>query len=106
MPLLALHRREVRANVKKVMAPKFVIARRPQADVAISQKPVGQQAGLGEFGVWCVRLPRPLRGLAMTNLIASRRRMRAAKIANLQGAHNPQGARRIRKAAKPPTAAQ
>ena len=26
MPLLALHRREVRANVKKAMAPKFVIA--------------------------------------------------------------------------------
>ena len=27
MPLLALHRWEVRANVKKAMAPKFVIAR-------------------------------------------------------------------------------
>ena len=39
--------------------------------MAISQKPVGQQAGLGEFGVWCVRLPRPLRGLAMTNLGAA-----------------------------------
>ena len=49
-------------------ANRFVIARRPEADVAISQKPVGQQAGHGEFGVWCVRLPRPLRGLAMTNL--------------------------------------
>ena len=36
MPLLALHRREVRAKVKKAMAPKFVIARRPQADAAIS----------------------------------------------------------------------
>ena len=36
MPLPTLHRREVRANVKKAMAPKFVIARRPQADVAIS----------------------------------------------------------------------
>ena len=33
------------------------------------------------------RLPRPLWGLAMTNLKASRRRMRAAKIASLQGAH-------------------
>ena len=28
------------------------------------------------------------------------------KAYGLQGAHNPQGARRIRKAAKPPTAAQ
>ena len=30
----------------------------------------------------------------------------AVIIASLHGAHNPQGARRIRKAAKPPTAAQ
>ena len=44
--------------------------------------------------------------LAMTNLGASRRRIHAAIIASLQGAHYPQGARRIRKAAKPPTAAQ
>ena len=56
------------ARIRWRKVNKFVIARRPQADVAISQKPVGQQAGLGEFGVWCVRLPRPLRGLAMTNL--------------------------------------
>ena len=44
--------------------------------------------------------------LAMTNLGALRHRMRTAKIASLHGAHYPQGARRIRKAAKPPTAAQ
>ena len=44
--------------------------------------------------------------LAMTNLKASRRRMRAAKIARMQGARSPYRGRRIRKAAKPPTAAQ
>ena len=44
--------------------------------------------------------------LAMTNLGALRHRMRTAKNASLHGAHYPQGARRIRKAAKPPTAAQ
>ena len=31
MPLPAAHRREVRANVKKAMAPKFVIAGRAKA---------------------------------------------------------------------------
>ena len=44
--------------------------------------------------------------LGMTNLGASRHKIHALNIASLQGAHNPQGARRIRKAAKPPTAAQ
>ena len=44
--------------------------------------------------------------LAMTNLEASRHRRNAVLVASLQGAHYPQGARRIRKAAKPPTAAQ
>ena len=44
--------------------------------------------------------------LAMTNLETSRHRRNAVLVASLQGAHYPQGARRIRKAAKPPTAAQ
>ena len=44
--------------------------------------------------------------LAMTNLEASRHRRNAVLVASLHGAHYPQGARRIRKAAKPPTAAQ
>ena len=69
-----------------------------RSDVAISQKPTGQQgshrrnrnclpeiAPQGHF--LALRAPRPLWGLAMTNLKASRRRMRAAKIASLQGAH-------------------
>ena len=34
MPLPALHRRNQRAVDKTRMAPRFVIARRPQADVA------------------------------------------------------------------------
>ena len=41
----------------------------------------------GTSSRFALRAPRPLWGLAMTNLKASRRRMRAAKIASLQGAH-------------------
>ena len=52
------------------------------------------------------RLPRARSALAMTNLEASRHRRNAVLVASLHGAHYPQGARRIRKAAKPPTAAQ
>ena len=44
--------------------------------------------------------------LGMTNLGTSRHKIHTSNIASLQGAHYPQGARRIRKAAKPPTAAQ
>ena len=44
--------------------------------------------------------------LGMTNLIALRCRITAAIAATAYGAHYPQGVRRIRKAAKPPTAAQ
>ena len=43
MPLPALHERFARAIAKTVMAPRFVIARRPQADVAISQYSVGSR---------------------------------------------------------------
>ena len=42
----------------------------------------------------------------MTNLGVSRHKIHTSNIASLQGGHYPQGARRIRKAAKPPTAAQ
>ena len=77
-----------------------------RSDVAISRSRLRIRRGLPVICHYAARLPRARSALAMTNLIASRRRMRAAKIANLQGAHNPQGARRIRKAAKPPTAAQ
>jgi len=44
--------------------------------------------------------------LAMTNQRTLRHRKNTAHAASLYGAHYPQGARRIRKAAKPPTAAQ
>ena len=44
--------------------------------------------------------------LGMTNLGTSRHKIHTSNIASLQGAHYPQGARRIRKAAEPPTAAQ
>ena len=74
--------------------------------MAISRSRLRIRRGLPVICHYAARLPRARSALAMTNLIASRRRMRAAKIANLQGAHNPQGVRRIRKAAKPPTAAQ
>ena len=39
----------------------------------------------GTSSRFALRAPRPLWGLAMTNLKASRRRMRAAKIASLHG---------------------
>ena len=39
--------------------------------------------------------------LGMTNLGTSRHKIHTSNIASLQGAHYPQGARRIRKAAKP-----
>ena len=71
-----------------------------RSDVAISQNPTGQQESPGEnvtafprlhpkgtSSRFALRAPRPLWGLAMTNLKASRRRMRAAKIASLHGAH-------------------
>ena len=59
--------------------PRFVIARRPQADVAISQYHVGYHESSGEnvtafprlhpkgtFSRFALRAPRPLWGLAMT----------------------------------------
>ena len=52
------------------------------------------------------RLPRARSALAMTNQRTLRHRKNTAYTACLYGAHYPQGARRIRKAAKPPTAAQ
>ena len=52
------------------------------------------------------RLPRARSALAMTNQRTLRHRKNTAYTASLYGAHYPQGARRIRKAAKPPTAAQ
>ena len=52
------------------------------------------------------RLPRARSALAMTNQRTLRHRKNTAHAASLHGAHYPQGARRIRKAAKPPTAAQ
>ena len=62
--------------------------------MAISRSRLRIRRGLPVICHYAARLPRARSALAMTNLIASRRRMRAAKIANLQGAHNPQGARR------------
>ena len=84
---------------------RFVIARSEATWQSRRTEPDPRKT-IGEIVTAFPRLPRARSALAMTDLIASRRRMRAAKIANLQGAHNPQGARRIRKAAKPPTAAQ
>ena len=68
--------------------------------MAISQYYVGYHESSGEnvtafprlhpkgtSSRFALRAPRPLWGLAMTNLKASRRRMRAAKIASLHGAH-------------------
>ena len=104
MPLPALRYRFVQANVTMVNAP-IVIARSEATWLSHAAGYVFA-GGLPVICHYAARLPRARSALAMTNLIASRRRMRAAKIANLQGAHNPQGARRIRKAAKPPTAAQ
>ena len=91
-----------------------------RSDVAISQNPTGQQgshrrnrnclpeiAPQGHFLALRAQGATSACGLlAMTNLGALRHRMRTAKNASLHGAHYPQGARRIRKAAKPPTAAQ
>ena len=74
--------------------------------MAISGRQLRFRRGFPVIHPGTARLPRARSALAMTNLIASRRRMRAAKIANLQGAHNPQGARRIRKVAQPSTDAQ
>ena len=39
MAISGKHPRSVSAAVKTVLAPRFVIARRPEADVAISQYP-------------------------------------------------------------------
>ena len=48
-------------------APKLVIARRPKADVAISGRQLRFRRGLPVIRPGTARLPRPLRGLAMTN---------------------------------------
>ena len=87
--------------------------------MAISQYHVGYHESSGEnvtafprlhpkgtSSRFALRAPRPLWGLAMTNLEALRQIICAARFASAQGARYPQGARRIRKAAKPPTAAQ
>ena len=61
----------------------------------------------GTSSRFALRAPRPLRGLAMTHQVV--RRCTSALLplnGSVQGGHYPQGARRIRKAAKPPTAAQ
>ena len=91
-----------------------------QSDVAISQYYVGYHESSGEnvtafprlhpkgtSSRFALRAPRPLRGLAMTHQVV--RRCTSALLplnGSVQGGHYPQGARRIRKAAKPPTAAQ
>ena len=101
-------------------APRFVIARRPEADVAISRHMPNHRKTIGEIAAafprlhpkgtssrFALRAPRPLRGLAMTHQVV--RRCTSALLplnGSVQGGHYPQGARRIRKAAKPPTAAQ
>ena len=46
-------------------APRFVIARRPEADVAISRHMPNNRKTIGEIAAAFPRLPRPLRGLAM-----------------------------------------
>ena len=74
--------------------------------MAISRSRLRIRRGLPVICHYAARLPRARSALAMTNLIASRRRMRAAKIANLPGAHSPQGARRTPEAAELPRAAQ
>ena len=91
-----------------------------RSDVAISQYYVGYHESSGEnvtafprlhpkgtSSRFALRAPRPLRGLAMTHQVV--RRCTSALLplnGSVQGGHYPQGARRIRKAAKPPTAAQ
>ena len=103
MPLPAQNFRLVQAGVKKASAPRFVIARRPQADVAISQYPAESQesyrrnrnclpeiAPQGHFLALRAQGATSAYGLlAMTNLVASRHGIYAANTASLHGAHRP-----------------
>ena len=60
----------------------FVIARRPEADVAISQDPAGLQEGLGEYGNFTrrgVEDAAPYKACALGG--------RARKFATANGAH-------------------
>ena len=72
-----------------------------RSDVAISGRQLRFRRGFPVIHPGTARLPRPRWGLAMTAPEASRHKIHTSNIASLQGAHYPQGARRIRKAAKP-----
>ena len=65
MPLPARHCRSEQAIMKMSRTPDLSL-RGGAADVAISQYPAGSQESHGENVTGCERLPRPLRGLAMT----------------------------------------
>ena len=93
------------AHILRRKVLRFVIARSEATWESRGTRPDHGKA-LGAIAADCRRLPRPLRGLAMTNSEAGTVGGYARKFATAVGAHNPQGARRIRKAAKPPTAAQ
>ena len=58
MAISGRHPRSVPAAVKTVLAPRLVIARRPEADVAISQYTPGTQESPGEIVSACLRFPR------------------------------------------------
>ena len=58
---------------------RFVIARRPQADVAISGRQLRFRRKCPVIHPGSARLPRAQSALAMTNLLALRHRIRAAK---------------------------
>ena len=93
------------ARIRWRKANKFVIAR-----ALCARGNLGQAVAI--LPIAFPRCGRVLRDshvaslLGMTILIALRRRITTAIPAAALGAHNPQGARRIRKSAKPPTAAQ
>ena len=59
------------------------------AEWKLVQRELERRKAIGEIAGCCRRLPRPRWGLAMTNLRASRHRMRIADIASLHGGHGP-----------------
>ena len=78
-----------------------------QSDAAISGRQLRFRRQLSHDAAGYCEIATSASGLlAMTNLKACTLAENAWKPATAKGAHYPQGARRIRKAAKPPTAAQ
>ena len=74
------------AAIQRRKASRFVIARRPVADVAISGRQLRFCREYLVIRPCSARLPRAQSAFAMTNLGALRHRIRAAIIASLHGA--------------------